>query len=75
MNQFDVIDAKSPLRGIPCPKYWDLSSKLGIIERNLRGSDPIIGNQVPAFPNAIADNAGAGWHCADFPTLAYRLEG
>ena len=44
MNQFDVIDAKSPLRGIPCPKYWDLSSKLGILERNLIGSGPIMEN-------------------------------
>ena len=30
MNQFDVMYAKSPFRGIPCPKYYDLSSKFGI---------------------------------------------
>ena len=44
MNQFDVIDAKSPLRGISYPKYWDLSSNFGILEPNLIGSDPTMGN-------------------------------
>ena len=44
MNQFDVIDAKSPLRGISYLKYWDLSSKFGILELNLIGSDPTMGN-------------------------------
>jgi len=43
MNQFDVIDAITPLRGISCPKYWDLSSKFGILEPNLIGSDPTMG--------------------------------
>ena len=44
MNQIDVIDAKYPLRGIICPKYWDLSSKFGILEPYLIGSDPTMGN-------------------------------
>ena len=44
MKQFDVIDAKSPLREISSHKYWDLNSKFGILEPNLIGSDPIMGN-------------------------------
>ena len=44
MKQFDVIDAKTPLRGIFISKYWDLSSKYVILETNLIGSDPIMGN-------------------------------
>ena len=44
MNQFDVIDAKYPLRGIYSPKYWDLSSKIDILEPNMIGSSPTMGN-------------------------------
>lgn len=44
MKHFDVIDAKSPLRGFLSPKYWNLNSKFGILEPNLIGSDPTMGN-------------------------------
>ena len=44
MNQFDVIDNKTPLRGILYPKHCDLSSKIDFLEPNLVGSESTMWN-------------------------------
>lgn len=44
MNQIDVAEAKSRIRGIIDTNCRDLSSKIGFLEPKLVVSNPIIGN-------------------------------